>query len=226
MHVRMQILLLCSFLLTGVGCNSKSVTTQQNTQNGQTSTTQQTVNVSNTAVSEQNSNANAATTSNANAATASNANAAAATSDGAKSGACGLISSKEIKEVQGEAVADATGSERDSGGLLSSQCFYRLPTFNKSVSLETTSRSPSSTAPNPVKEFWKEKFGGAEGKASPPQPVKDLGDEAFWVGSRINITLYVLKNNTIIRISIGGPDEQAIKIQKSKQLAQQVIKRL
>ncbi len=236
MHVRMRILLLCSFLLTGVGCNSKSETTQQNTQNGQTTTTQQTVNVSNTAVSEQKSNAN-----NANAAT---------TSGEAKTGACALLTSKEIEAVQGEALANAKSSERDAGGLLTAQCFYQLPTFNKSVSLETIRRAPSNTAPGTIKDFWEEKFSRAEGKGerekerekkkegrgqergeeeeegSPPQRVTGIGDEAFWVGSRINVALYVLKKNTIVRISIGGPDDQAIKIKKSKLLAQKVIDKL
>jgi hypothetical protein len=36
----------------------------------------------------------------------------------------------------------------------------------------------------------------------------------------------VLKGNSYIRISVGGPGDQATKIKKSKDLAEMVLKRL
>src|SRR4051812_46735955 len=49
---------------------------------------------------------------------------------------CRMLSSEDVREVQGEAPQDAQGSEHLAGGLSMSQCFYRLPTFSKSVNVE------------------------------------------------------------------------------------------
>lgn len=61
---------------------------------------------------------------------------------------------------------------------------------------------------------------------SPPVRVTGVGDEAFWVGNRKVGALYVLKGDSIIRISIGGPDTESVKLEKMKTLAQLAIKRL
>ena len=77
-------------------------------------------------------------------------------------------------------------------------------------------------------EFWKKTFREAKDKrkAEKPKAVPGVGDEAFWVGdSKIGV-LYVLKNNSYLRISIGGPDDEAVKTKKSKTLAQNALKRL
>jgi hypothetical protein len=65
---------------------------------------------------------------------------------------------------------------------------------------------------------------GEEKEASPPEHVKDLGDEAFWVGSPIGGALYVLKSDLIFRVSVGG--DQKAKLNKSKTLAQKILKRM
>jgi hypothetical protein len=75
-----------------------------------------------------------------------------------KSVTCALLSGADIREVQGEEVADAQGSEHLAGGLRMSQCFYRLPTFNKSVGLEVVRASAEAQAPDAVKEYWRQKF--------------------------------------------------------------------
>jgi len=61
---------------------------------------------------------------------------------------------------------------------------------------------------------------------SPPVRVTGVGDEAFWVGNRKVGALYVLKDDSILRISIGGPEAESIKIEKMKALAQLAVKRL
>ena len=73
-------------------------------------------------------------------------------------GACPLLSASEIQAVQGEAVADMQGSERTSNSLSTAQCFYRLPTFNKSVSLEVT-RAIGNGDSRAAEEFWERRFG-------------------------------------------------------------------
>jgi hypothetical protein len=90
--------------------------------------------------------------------------AAGATGAVPKSATCALLSGADIREVQGEEATDAQGSEHVAGGLVMSQCFYRLPTFSKSVSLEVVRAGPASQATDAVKEYWRQKFQSGEGE--------------------------------------------------------------
>lgn len=177
---------------------------------------------------------------------------AVATSEG-KVGVCDLLTSKELQGIQGEALKETKPSARSEGGFMISQCFYSLPTFTNSISLLVAQRGESAGARDP-KEFWKETFHRAdeeqrerakekdkdkdkekskgEGRAEeeersvPPQKITGLGDDAYWTGNRVGGALYALKGNTYIRISVGGPGDQAAKIKKTKALAQIILKRL
>jgi hypothetical protein len=186
-----------------------------------------------------------------------------------QSATCRLLSGADIQEVQGEAPQDAQGSEHLAGGLSMSQCFFRLPTFSKSVNLEVIRPAPDSSAAA-LKDFWRQRFardsiegrehererkeerereherelkreketgqtregghpkereeGGEE--ESKPQRVAGLGDEAYWSGNQITSALSVLRKDTVIRISVGGPEDEATKIKKAKALAQKVLKGL
>ena len=66
---------------------------------------------------------------------------------------CALLTPEELKEVQGEATADAQGSEHAAGALSMSQCFFRLPTFDRSVNLEVVSGEQGA-----LKEYWRKRF--------------------------------------------------------------------
>jgi hypothetical protein len=68
--------------------------------------------------------------------------------------------------------------------------------------------------------------GEEEEEALPPERVKGLGDEAFWSASRIGGALYVLKNDQFFRISIGGSADARAKLNRSKMLAQIILKKL
>jgi CO dehydrogenase/acetyl-CoA synthase beta subunit len=117
------------------------------------------------------------------------------------------------------------------------------------VSLEVTQSNPAGKSQKGLKEFWKERFHPStdkdkkgerdseeeeergkgreeEEEESKPLPVSGIGEDAFWVGNRVAGALYVLKNNAMVRISIGGRDEPQTKINKSKALAQKAIQRL
>jgi hypothetical protein len=186
-----------------------------------------------------------------------------------QSATCRLLTASDIREVQGEEPQDAQGSEHLAGGLVMSQCFFRLPTFSKSVNLEVISTAQGST-PAAVKQFWRQRFdrdslekrereqeqkeererkeerekerekasgqsreGGHpkereenEEAETPPQRVAGIGDEAYWSGNQITAALSVLRKDTIVRISVGGPEEQAVKIKKATALAQKVLKGL
>lgn len=164
--------------------------------------------------------------------------------------ACAMLESKEIQSVQGEAVKETKLSGQAGGGLQISQCFFTLPTFANSVSLLVAQKGDGTDAKDP-REFWRETFqkgagekererererdkdkkAGARGEeeedeGAPPQKIAGVGDDAYWIGSRVGGALYVLKGNSYLRISIGGSGDQASKINKSKTLAQKAIARL
>lgn len=148
--------------------------------------------------------------------------------------ACTLLTKEETAAVQGEPFKDSKASQKSSGGLAISQCYFELPTTVNSIVLTVTQRAQGADARDP-KQNWQELFHrdktlekkeeekeGGQG----PEKIEGLGDEAFWTGSRVGGALYVLKGNSFIRISIGGADDRAGKIEKSKTLAQSVLKRL
>lgn len=161
----------------------------------------------------------------------------------AKLDACALLTSKDIESVQGEAVKETKLTGQSAAGISVSQCFFTLPTFTNSVSLLVAQKGDGNAARDP-KEFWRDTFHEEkarekdadrdrekkereeeEGEA-PPKKVPGIGDEAFWMGNRVGGALYVLKGNSYVRVSIGGPADQASKIKRSKALAQKAIARL
>lgn len=79
-----------------------------------------------------------------------------------KSATCALLSSADIEAVQGEAVAASQGTEHTGGALLTSQCFYRLTTYEKSVILELVRPNPDRPSKDALKEFMREKYERAE----------------------------------------------------------------
>ncbi len=169
---------------------------------------------------------------------------------------CSLLTSDEIKSVQGEAFKNAMRSDRQDGDFIVAQCYYALPTSVNSVVLNVTTAKEGAGAPAP-KKFWEDTFGRDAGEendrekakdkdkekpkkpaagerreeeegeaAAKPEKVADLGDEAFWIGSRVGGALYVLKKDLFFRISVGGAGDEKTKLNKSKSLAQNALKRL
>ena len=179
--------------------------------------------------------------------------AVAGTSKG-KVDACALLTSAEIRSVQGEPLKETKASGSAEKGFAISQCFFTLPTFNNSISLVVTQKGEGAGGRDP-KEFWEETFDKEsegerekerdkksakerekekvreasreeEEEAPPAQRITGIGDEAFWTGSRVGGALYVLKGSTYLRVSVGGAGDQQSKINKSKALARLVLKRL
>lgn len=166
---------------------------------------------------------------------------------------CHLLTSDDLKALQGEAYQEAKRSDRLEGDFVVAQCYYAMPTTVNSVVVNVTTARDEAGAPNP-KVFWEQTFGadeekerknkgererekakpkererGEEGEAkesSPPQSVRDLGDEAFWVGSPVGGALYVLKNDLFFRVSVGGGGDQKSKLSKSRTLADKILKKL
>ena len=204
---------------------------------------------------------NAAANSAASAPTNSSASPAANTAAAVKSkiDPCSLLTSDEIKAVQGEAFANAMRSDRQDGDFIVGQCYYALPTSVNSVVVNVTTARDTAGAPNPH-DFWEATFGKEAGEgtdrdkperadrekkeraekakagergeeeageeAAKPEEVAGLGDEAFWIGSRVGGALYVLKKDLFFRVSVGGAGDEKAKRNKSRTLAQHVLKRL
>ena len=161
----------------------------------------------------------------------------------AKVDVCALLTSDDLKVVQGEAVKEAQRSDRRDGDFMVAQCYYALPTTSNSVVLNVTTANEAQSAVNP-RSFWHNTFAGKEekgkerkreNKARPeseeeadaqPEKVVGLGEDAYWIANRVGGALYVLKKDVFFRISVGGAGDEKAKLKKSKTLAQQVLKRI
>jgi hypothetical protein len=144
--------------------------------------------------------------------------------------ACTLLTKDETQAVQGEPFKSTKPSHQAGAGLNVSQCYFELPTAVNSIVLTVTRKGEGGRDPS---ESWRDIFHlpdssrkKEEGEEKEPLKVDGIGDEAFWTGNRVGGALYVLKGNSYIRISVGGAGDQAQKIEKSKALAEAVLKRL
>ena len=157
---------------------------------------------------------------------------------------CSLLEGADLKNIQGEQPKETQRSDREDAGFIVTQCYYSLPTSSSSVVLNVTTASESAGARDP-REFWKETFarkaekkepdekregrtkeGEGEEQAAPPQKIAGLGEDAYWIASRVGGALYVLKKDLFFRISVGGPGDANAKLKKSKALAQRALKRI
>jgi hypothetical protein len=142
--------------------------------------------------------------------------------------ACQLLTASDVKAVQGAPFSSAKLSTHGDR----SQCFYQLPAFVDSISLDVIRGGG--------RAFWRENFeqdGAARGEREreeneeheakrAPKRVRGVGDEAFWVGSRGAGSLYVLRGTDVLRVSVGGAASEAEKISRSKRLAAKALPRL
>ena len=164
--------------------------------------------------------------------------------------ACNLLSGDDFKSIAGESYKEAQRSDREDRGLVISQCYYQMPNVANSIVLNVTTPKRGSGSRNPG-VFWDETFtkaaekdrdrnrdrdrksekppvrGEEEEEGAPPERIKGLGQEAFWSASRVGGALYVKRDDYIFfRISIGGADNASTKLNKSKRLAQLILKKL
>jgi hypothetical protein len=166
--------------------------------------------------------------------------------------ACTVLTSDEIQAVQGEPLKETKPSNRAAGDFLVSQCYYELPTQVNSISLSISEINPANQSGHSLKDFWETTFGkdenkseserkkerekekgkprtereGEEEESAPMEPVRGVGDEAFWSANSVGGVLYVLKGDRFIRISVGGKGNAEAKLKRSKALAQKAVRRL
>ncbi len=147
--------------------------------------------------------------------------------------ACSLLTSEEIEAVQGEPVKEMKPRANSPGNLSVSQCYFALPTFSNSISLQVMVKGTGAQAGDP-KQAWNEMFhkeqpppvGEGSNRKEPPELIEGLGDEAFWTGNEKIGVLYILKGNIYIQLSVGGEDDKSTRLKKSRALAQAVLSRL
>jgi hypothetical protein len=88
-----------------------------------------------------------------------------------------------------------------------------------------------------TRSFWKKHFGDVRDEqlaSTKPRPEREahairvagVGDEAVWSGNRLAGALYVMKGETIVRVSVGGDASQEQKIERAKKLAARALRRL
>jgi|GEM_PF-2438957 len=226
MIIKISVALMLCLAFLADGCESKP----GGTANTAPSNTQQTAAASSANSSEVKSEGRPAPVANA-----------ANSESGANNAAdvCGLIEKSEIESVQEQPVRSVAPSSHTSDGLIFSQCYYTVMSSdgskNLSVHLQVIGSAAKSRGRNVVKDFWEEKLKREKGRgeedeeereAGKPLPVSGLGDEAFWMGNNVMGAIYTLKNDKIVRVSIGGPDDAKTRIEKSKTLAQKSLQRL
>jgi len=154
---------------------------------------------------------------------------------------CSLLTGEEIEAVQGSRIQDKKNSERSANGFRMTQCFYTAAEYSQSVSLEVTQVDPTYSTQPSVRAYWNEtvarestprrgpeseRQSKEEGKEPEVNRIEGLGDDARWSSTRVGSVLYVLKNEAILRVSLGGKDDEKTRIEKCRALAQKALERL
>lgn len=139
--------------------------------------------------------------------------------------ACELLTSDDIRPIQGETVTRAIGHESSRGAIVESQCYFALPTAAKSISLSVTLAGEGKGS-DEMKNFRDAFHRKPKKKHRAPIKIAGLGDEAFWAPSASGGNLYAFKAQSFVRISIGGTGDQERKLEDSKTLVRKVLARL
>jgi hypothetical protein len=156
--------------------------------------------------------------------------------------ACEVLTKTDLAAVQGQAFTEATLSTTTQGSVSVSQCFYRLPAFERSVSV-TLMRPRSPGDRTSVRDYWAAHYAASltekrddrdhakddrDDDEHPSKAVRlpGLGDDAVWSGTPMASVLRILANGTIVRISVGGPAPVDQKLAASRRLAGAILARL
>lgn len=150
--------------------------------------------------------------------------------------ACSLLTSEEIQAIQGEPLKETKPNDKSGGGLAISECYFALPTSEKSILVTVMQKADGPDARDP-KQFWEEAIGrqherdrkkGREGAGKLPtlDKIEGLGDEALWAANPFGGVLHVLKGHRYIKISAGGTSDPRENAPKAKRLAEHILKRL
>ena len=140
--------------------------------------------------------------------------------------ACQVLSSRDVAAVQGARPKSTKLKETGTRDLQVSQCFYALPRLSDSVSVDVMRGN--------TRAFWKKHFPDEQLASTKPRHEREahavrvagVGDNAVWSGNGLAGALYVMKGETIVRVSVGGAAPQEQKIERAKKLAERALRRL
>lgn len=171
----------------------------------------------------------------------------------AKVDACALLNADDVQEVQKSPLTSKTGNQTTNGKIYISQCYFAAEPPHQSISLAVTQSDPAAKDADGAADYWRQitrhvdrdEKGESEEDREKRESLKErergedeeeagqalkkidgVGEEAYWSGTRVGGALYVFEKDIIVRISVGGPDNEEAKIDKSKKLAAKALQRL
>jgi hypothetical protein len=158
---------------------------------------------------------------------------------GPRHDACSLLTAADIARVQGVALREAIASGDAAETVATTQCFFRVDSFSRSVSLTLTRAGGGRASRREVRERWerllrpgeRQDREGARDREEeesrvPRTPIDGLGEGAFLIGGRGSVSLYVLAPGAYLRLSVGGPGDVAEWSRKAQELARAALERL
>jgi hypothetical protein len=191
---------------------------------------------------------------NAGSSSAGNSDGSAVAGGGDKSIACTLLTDDEIKTAQASALKIRNPTVVARHGYKTSQCLYQTEDINRGVSVSITEPDPDDPQKYSVATLWKKMFTRKskveaerekekEAKAAPrdreeedeeekeaesgtQKRITGLGSDAYWVTSKFGGVLYVLINDRMLRVSVGGPDNLETKFRNATALARAAMSRM
>lgn len=138
--------------------------------------------------------------------------------------ACSLLIAADLTAVLGEAPAKV----RASKALPSeSQCFYSLAKKATSVSIEVTRGAQAQQRLDRLRQAAQIEGEESDENEQPAiEPIRGLGDEAFFAIGLGMAGLYVAHGTTLLRVSIENADPDRSKLDKLRSLARRALSRL
>jgi hypothetical protein len=152
--------------------------------------------------------------------------------------ACRLLTAEDIRQVQHAPLKNAKPSVERVAAEEFAQCFFATTDYTHSVSL-TVIRGAAGT-PASTEAYWRRTFendreataraaaptGRRVKKQEPATRVPDIGRAAYWAGDERAGALYVLADDAVLRISVGGVADEKERLRRSRVLAEAALKRL
>lgn len=155
--------------------------------------------------------------------------------------ACRLLTLEEVQSVQKVPVKEAKGSNTTVKSDRIAQCVFATSDFAHSVSVTVVNGAAGAEA---TRAYWKRTFetvrpkadreagrvpasirrqAASEGKM---RRVTGIGTDAYWTGDGKAGSLYVLSDEGVLRISVGGVSDPDERIKRTTELARAALQRL
>jgi hypothetical protein len=148
---------------------------------------------------------------------------------------CSVVSPEEIASIFGRRISgEPKKLEAGEGGFRVAQCRVALQDDAGMLDIRIVQKGAGAEARDP-RDAWKESFAPekleqAKGEAHRPkwipEEVRGIGEGAFWRGDNKEGSLYALKGNAYVRITLSSRDDKNEKLRKCSAVASAVLKHL